>query len=114
MKHIRSPPTCLESQVAFCCLSVKKSPITHDNSHISIETQEQTYQTHSRHHTQALARAFDLQSTLHLRITLKLQKQSCLCSLSAIFHFPQALLPKPVHTHSLAYMQANHDLKPDL
>ena len=70
-------------------LKKEESPIFCNNSHTSISTQEQTYQTHSRQHNQAVTRAICLQNTLHLRIILKLQKQSCLCSLSANSHFPR-------------------------
>ena len=99
-----------------CILLLKseESPITCNNFHLSISTQEQTDQTPSKEHNQAVTRAICLLNTLHLRIILKLQKQSCLCSLSANSHFPRAFSPKSIHTHSLACMQANHDLKPDL
>ena len=95
-------------------LRKEERSITCKHSHLSLGTEEQTCQTHYKHHNQANTRAISPQSTLHLRIILKLQKQSCLCSLSANSHFPRAFLPKSIHTHSLAYMQANHDLKPDL
>ena len=114
MQPIRGSSTDLETQVAFCCLKLKKSSITNSNSHISKKTQEQTYQTYSRHHNQAETRPLHLSNTPIAIITLKLHKQGKACSLSATFHFLQVLLPKSVPTHSLAHMQANHALKHDL
>ena len=95
-------------------LKCEESPITCDHSHLSLGTEEQTCQTHYKHHNQANTRAISLQNTLHLRITLKLQKQSCLCSLSANSHFPRAFLPKPVPLPSLHHMQTIQKLRPDL
>ena len=114
MQPIRGSSTDLETQVAFCCLKLKKSSITNSNSHISKRTQEQTYQTYSRHPNQANTRPLHLSNTLHLRITLKLLKQSNPCRLRAISHFSQAFLPKPVHTPSILPMQANQKQKHDL
>ena len=95
-------------------LRKEEKSITCDNTHLSLETEEQTYQTHSVDPNQAFAQVLALQNTLHLRIILKLQKQSCLCSLSANSHFPRAFSPKSIHTPSIQHMQTNHGLKPDL
>ena len=114
MQHIRGSSTCLETQVGFCCLRKKKSVITSHNSHISLGTLRQTYQTHSKDQNQAFARTQHLSNTPLAIITLKLQKQGKACSLSAIFHFSQTFLPKPVHIPSLPSMQAIQKLKHDL
>ena len=95
-------------------LRKEERSISHNNSHLSLGTEEQTCQTHYKHHNQANTRAISPQSTLHLRITLKLQKQSCLCSLSANSHFPRAFLPKPIPLPSLHHMQTIQKLRPDL
>ena len=95
-------------------LNIEEKSITCAISHLSKKTQERSYQTHCKLPNQAFARAIFLSNTLHLRIILKLQKQSCLCSLSANSHFPRAFSPKSIHTPSIQHMQANPVLKPDL
>ena len=95
-------------------LHIEETSITHANSLFSLETQHKRYQTHSVHPNQAFARILDLSNTPIAIIILKLQKQGCLCSLSANSHFPRAFSPKSIHTPSIQHMQTNHGLKPDL
>ena len=93
---------------------MKKSVITSQNIHLSLDTQELSYQTHYTDHNQADTRPLHLSNTPIAIITLKLHKQGKACSLSATFHFLQALLPKSVPTPSIPHMQANQKQKHDL
>ena len=95
-------------------LRKEERSITCDNLNLSLQTQHKGYQTHSVHPNQAFARILDLSNTPIAIIILKLQKQGCLCSLSANSHFPRAFSPKSIHTPSIQHMQTNHGLKPDL
>ena len=95
-------------------LKCEESPITCNNFHLSLDTQEQTYQTYSRHHNQAVTRAICLSNTLHLRNTIKLLKQSKPCRLSAISQSLQAFWPKLVPLPYLQPMQAIQKLRHDL
>ena len=95
-------------------LRKEERSITCENLNLSLQTQHKRYQTHSVHPNQAFARILDLSNTPIAIIILKLQKQGCLCSLSANSHPFHAFLLKAHQTHSLASMQANQNLKHDL
>ena len=95
-------------------LRKEERSITCDNWNLSLQTQHKRYQTHSVHPNQAFARILDLSNTPIAIIILKLQKQGCPCSLSAISQSLQAFLSKPVPLPSLQHMQAIHKLRHDL